>query len=202
MRDHRTRSEQFRARFRPARRQVRPVGLVFLIPRSAVVTATGRGSRTVQAHLSFALSFAAPHLQTPARHRAPTVREQPQAAPGPIPTHRAVLPAARVIAMRDAPAGPASVARLSTVSVVARHETRIARVERVVTRTSAAPAATPGAGRPSSAPDWPPAAATRQPAVTTTPSGPTPAELSVITNHVLTAIDHRLIAHNERLGRG
>jgi hypothetical protein len=33
-------------------------------------------------------------------------------------------------------------------------------------------------------------------------AGPTPAELATITNHVLTAIDSRLIAHNERMGRG
>jgi hypothetical protein len=34
------------------------------------------------------------------------------------------------------------------------------------------------------------------------PLRPTPADLSVITNQVLTEIDRRLIAHNERRGRG
>ncbi len=80
-----------------------------------------------------------------------------------------------------------------------RTEARVRVVDRVLSRPAASAEPSP-AGRPAAGPVDPFHAAPVRPA--TPPSAPSPAELTAITNHVLTAIDQRLIAHNERRGRG
>ncbi len=85
--------------------------------------------------------------------------------------------------------------------VPARQETRVSRVACVVPKAAAT------RGRPTDEVERPvtarpaPAAWAPQP-MTTPPLAATPTQLATITDHVLTAIDRRLIAHNERLGRG
>jgi hypothetical protein len=81
-----------------------------------------------------------------------------------------------------------------------RHEARVPGVDRVVSRPSGAETARMAAV--GSAEQAEPARTPWPAAQTAVPSGPSPADLATITNHVLTAIDHRLVSYRERLGRG
>jgi hypothetical protein len=83
--------------------------------------------------------------------------------------------------------------------ITTRTEARVRVVDRVLSRPVAS--AQPHNATPRPAPPVDPFRTAH--VRTTGPSAaPSPAELNVITDHVLTAIDRRLIAHNERFGRG
>jgi hypothetical protein len=83
--------------------------------------------------------------------------------------------------------------------ITTRTEARIRVVDRVLSRPVASAEPANAASRPAPPVD-PFHTAHVRPAGP--PVAPSPAELNVITDHVLTAIDRRLIAHNERFGRG
>jgi hypothetical protein len=80
-----------------------------------------------------------------------------------------------------------------------RTEARVRVVEKVLPRSAASADPSGVAARPAVPLDPLP---TRHVRAATPSAAPSPEELNTITNHVLTAIDRRLIAHNERLGRG
>lgn len=80
-----------------------------------------------------------------------------------------------------------------------RREERVSVVSRVIPRPATA-VETQAESQRRMSPFYPPQLASSAPQQVA--AGPNPAELATITNHVLSAIDHRLIAHNERLGRG
>ncbi|SEB02471.1 MULTISPECIES: hypothetical protein [unclassified Mycobacterium] len=84
--------------------------------------------------------------------------------------------------------------------VTTRRETRVPSVACVVPKA----AVSPPESRADDRTRWPATQDEALPILRPQPqvTGPTPGELATITNHVLTAIDRRLIAHNERLGRG
>jgi hypothetical protein len=91
--------------------------------------------------------------------------------------------------------------RRETTVVCGRQETRVAGIACVVPKPAPARGPADEVVRPVAA-RTPPSVPWAAPPPISPLAGPTPRELAAITDHVLTAIDRRLIAHNERLGRG
>lgn len=197
MRDFRGAAERHRARFALGRRTVPPVVRVLLAGRAPGVLRT-------DAHTVLSLRL----------HLAPLVSgavRGPAGGPGPagavLRTVMARLVDSPAVPVAGLPAADREVVtatrRIDLVRTrdehrLTRTEQRIPQVIRVVTRTMAAgpgpdtPAAVAGASRPAA-----PAPASAPGVV-----APAPLDLGRITDHVLTAMDDRLTAYAERLGRG
>lgn len=201
MRDHRARSEALLARYQRAPRRVRDVARVNL-----AAAHRGRTNSALHVHramhLSFALSLTSPRLAEVHRHwnienprhlvrgRAPAIT---------LVTQGGTVPSAdtRSTGMRH----DIAVQRVETRRLDSRTEERVRAVDRVVPQAAAGRSSAPVVedGWHAQSTPRPRSESIATPAIRT---HPTPAELDAITDHVLTAIDHRLIAHNERLGRG
>lgn len=197
MRDLRLAAARHRERFVLARRPVPAVGRVLLSARRPLVVRVGTSSSlrvqvsaTVGPSRTVLMAAAAPAAQPPAADPAPTGAVS---APADV---------ARTVAAPGRPGVPATVGRLERLvsraeHVVTRTEQHIPHVTRVVTHSvvpaGASAAAEPAAegrrpGPPSSSPQL--------------AAQPAPLDLGLITDHVLTAMDGRLSAYAERLGRG
>jgi hypothetical protein len=198
MRDYRAHALALQVRLRPARRAVPDVARVHLAPRDRVAPTT-QVAVSRWAPVTIAVSFSATRAHTvnsqfhQHRQHATTVTTVHHAA---VRTSRTVLERTRQWAEGRHTTSP----RTEREVVSVRREARVPGVERVVPRSAPTPppessslpavteSARPFPGRP---------------VVGERPTtGPSPAELATITDHVLSAIDHRLIAYNERLGRG
>jgi hypothetical protein len=201
MRDHRARSAALFARYRRTPRRVQDV--------ARVNVAAARGARTNGAwhvhrdmHVSFALSLTPPRQSVVHRHRDIENARYPVNGRAPSIT---LVTHGWTVRSADTPGAgirhDIALQRVETRLVNARTEERVRAVDRVVPHAMAGRSSSPvvedrwhapSAPRPRFEPIAPQATRVQ----------PTPAELDAITDHVLTAIDHRLIAHNERLGRG
>jgi hypothetical protein len=201
MRDHRARSEALLARYQRAPRRVLDVARVNIAVAHGV-----QANNTLYVHrdmhVSFAVSLTSPRQSVVHRHvniENPRHLLRGRAAAITLVTQCGTGRAAHTpsTGIRD----DLALQRVETRRVDSRTEDRVRAVDRVVPDSAAARSSAPVVED-----EWPAPSAPRPrvesmatPAVRTQP---TPAELDAITNHVLTTIDHRLIAHNERLGRG
>lgn len=154
-------------------------------------------------HLAISLALTRHFHRTPMSTGGTALRASPRRAAVRTTTlDRAVTPR---LGRRAAPArvpvavSPVAATHSRDLTVLtARTETRVRAVDRVLSHPGAGAEASPPAQR--AAPVDPFRAAHARNAAS--PAPPSPAELNTITDYVLKAIDHRLIAHNERLGRG
>jgi hypothetical protein len=206
MRDHQAQSAAIRARYRAARRRVAGVVQVIAVPRLAVqrqtvalISHTGGSQINVAAHIHLSATHTALRCRP---HDAPRT-------PGPPQVHRSVDRGGHPSAARQRfevaaaasvfePAAMRGRAQRRSVDAM-RAEQPVHDIERVVPHSTLQPAVA------SASEGWSAATPARDRAHTSrseTRPLPSAAELDTITTHVLTAIDRRLIAHNERLGRG
>jgi hypothetical protein len=210
MRDHRTRSAALQARFSAIRQRVPEVRRVLLLRRAVPARPVPGVDRAV--HLAFVVSISAPRI---------AMHLRAEAGPAPAAAQRAGAPAeaggpastatpgrvVRVVTAYQRAQSEASPERTVQARTAARVEAprrsaRVVDVQRVVVpraRTmdhEAGPAVATA-----SAPEWPPPRPTLAERGTGAPYAPGPAELASITDSVMTAIDQRLIAYGERLGR-
>lgn len=200
MRDYRTSSHMLQARYNAARRRVRSVPRVVLNP--VRMQAVAQRNVRQDVHVTWALSVSTPRVQVVQRHELHVLGDVESAMHAPRVPSSAIPVVAPVASnhlhthvMTDVITN-----RVDREVVNTRAESRVTHVERVVQRTSSMPAqpAPEGAAWPASSPRrYTPSVAAPAAAI----AAPSAAELATITNHVLTAIDRRLIAHNERLGR-
>lgn len=214
MREHRSRTAAARARFAPVRASVRPVRQVLRAAIAPRVTRFDRHTQHLHLTVAPALSLHAaaprPVVVAPTRPMATyTSVLRPM-----VPRAEAPMPSTRVLPTMTAAADQAlAVLRPS------RSEDRVATVPRVVAHSTTANSAAAAVAAPSAAPDsmpaawsasaatpaipssWPPASGNSTPVAASTATT-APIDITSITNQVMTAIDRRLIAHAERLGRG
>jgi hypothetical protein len=201
MRDYLARSGALLARYQRAPRRVRDVARVHIA--SAPLAQTKRTLHVRRdVHVSFALSVTSSRQSV--AHRHVSVENPRHLARGRAPaitmvTQCGTVPAADTSSARVG--HDHALQRVETRRIDPRTEERVRAVDRVVPHSAAArsSASVVEDGWPVPSAPRPRVESMATPAMRTQP---TPAELDTITNHVLTAIDHRLIAHNERLGRG
>lgn len=218
MRDYRGNSAALRARYRhvPVRLpDVRRVLLTsrprdrtvldrILVARPLTVAVTVDASRTEHRHEHRREQRVAAPMRT---ERAPQQPVQPATQTTGAPVHRTQVPgtaAAASVAAAVERAASSTTSVAATAAASGRHEARLATVEQVLARPAASAAdgtapATPLLRSPYTAIAAPDRPSSSSPSSAT---APTSAELAVITNSVMSAIDQRLIAHAERLGRG
>jgi hypothetical protein len=203
MRNHSERGETLGRRFRLTRRAVPVVGRTLLVQRGAAPipptpTVSLRLVIAVDArqHLTRRFQAVVAGRTTVERISAPgrAVRSSPLRVP--------TAPQAPVLVTTNRPASPVPTrpAVFDRRPQVARLEPRVPMVTGNVARSATAAPVPAEPGRAPAPTAWPPATSTMtNPAGRASVTGP---DIATITNQVMSALDQRLIAYGERLGRG
>jgi hypothetical protein len=203
MRDHCAIERALRKRHLRSVGRLRAVQRIFVSAATPRLAAIHQTHKHIHGHVAVTIpvtrqhSFAHRHIMRTV-HSAPVI----VSSVSPVPISEAPAHPQRDWSVRAVPAAVqravAPPQRELTV-ITTRHETRVTGVECVVPKNS--PAHAPLEHRQTQRPPTAFVDAT-PPHPQSSQGAPSPAELATITNHVLTAIDQRLIARNERLGRG
>jgi|SRR5215467_2917073 len=195
MRDYRRRSKALQARFRRVHRRVPGIRRELAVPRVVI-----------QQHTSIGLNVAltAHHSEANTSHHRQRLLVVTRGRPSEVSLVVQGQPAVTTVLSRLLERHTVRSARSGGVvsgvaTNVVRSEARVRIVERVVAQPLSAGG--PQTGTTTSPPPPEPQAwvSTPRPAHVTSTATP---DIAAITNHVMRAIDQRLVAYNERLGRG